>query len=74
MATELLRPGERLDDLLIGGLKIIQNAGLFRFSLDAVLLAHFGAHRPVIVEAVSELHRVERFGETDSVAHVQTRG
>lgn len=41
MANELLRPGERLDDLLIGGLKIIQQAGRFRFSLDAVLLAHF---------------------------------
>ncbi len=41
MANELLRPGERLDDLLIGGLKIIQQAGQFRFSLDAVLLAHF---------------------------------
>jgi tRNA1Val (adenine37-N6)-methyltransferase len=41
MANEFLRPGERLDDLLIGGLKIIQQAGQFRFSLDAVLLAHF---------------------------------
>ncbi|HWQ60837.1 MAG TPA: tRNA1(Val) (adenine(37)-N6)-methyltransferase [Negativicutes bacterium] len=41
MAAEFLRPGERLDDLLIGGLKIIQRADQFRFSLDAVLLAHF---------------------------------
>ncbi|MDT8903682.1 tRNA1(Val) (adenine(37)-N6)-methyltransferase [Anaeroselena agilis] len=41
MANEVLRPGERLDDLLIGGLKIIQQADRFRFSLDAVLLAHF---------------------------------
>ncbi len=41
MASELLRPGERLDDLLIGGLKIIQQVDGFRFSLDAVLLAHF---------------------------------
>jgi tRNA1(Val) A37 N6-methylase TrmN6 len=41
MASELLRPGERLDDLLIGGLRIIQRADGFRFSLDAVLLAHF---------------------------------
>lgn len=41
MANELLRPGERLDDLLIGELRIIQQAGQFRFSLDAVLLAHF---------------------------------
>lgn len=41
MATETLRPGERLDDLLIGGLRIIQHKDQFRFSLDAVLLAHF---------------------------------
>lgn len=41
MASDLLRPGERLDDLLIGGLKIIQHSDQFRFSLDAVLLAHF---------------------------------
>lgn len=41
MAIEPLRPGERLDDLLIGGLRIIQHADHFRFSLDAVLLAHF---------------------------------
>ncbi len=41
MESELLRPGERLDDLLIGGLKIIQRVDGFRFSLDAVLLAHF---------------------------------
>ncbi len=41
MATEYLRPGERLDDLLIGGLRIIQHVEQFRFSLDAVLLAHF---------------------------------
>jgi len=32
---------ETLDDLLINGLQIIQKAGGFRFTLDAVLLAHF---------------------------------
>lgn len=41
MASAKLRPGERLDDLLIGGYKIIQDSGRFRFSLDAVLLGHF---------------------------------
>jgi len=33
--------GERIDDLLIGQLKIIQNTSEFCFSLDAILLAHF---------------------------------
>lgn len=36
-----LNPNERIDDLLTGGLKIIQNKNEFCFSLDAVLLAHF---------------------------------
>ena len=36
-----LQEGERIDDLLTGGLKIIQNKNEFCFSLDAVLLAHF---------------------------------
>lgn len=36
-----LRPGERLDDLGRGGLRIIQHPGRFPFALDAVLLADF---------------------------------
>lgn len=36
-----LKPGERLDDLVIDNLKIIQHEKEFCFSLDAVLLAHF---------------------------------
>ena len=36
-----LNPGERLDDLLIDNLKLIQNSNYFCFSLDAVLLANF---------------------------------
>lgn len=36
-----LRPGERLDDLACGGRRIIQRTDQFRFSMDAVLLAHF---------------------------------
>ena len=32
---------ERIDDLIIGGYKIIQNTDEFCFSIDAVLLAHF---------------------------------
>ena len=37
----LVYPGESLDDLILGGLKVIQPAQGYRFSLDAVLLAHF---------------------------------
>lgn len=36
-----LKADETLDDLLLGGLKIIQPKSGYRFSLDAVLLAHF---------------------------------
>jgi len=46
MANDSLRPGERLDDLLINNLKIIQHEEEFCFSLDAVLLAHFATVRP----------------------------
>ena len=42
MAENLqLYEGERLDDLQVNGLKIIQNASCFRFSCDAVELADF---------------------------------
>lgn len=37
---------ERIDDLVIGGLKIIQHPEEFCFSLDAVLLAHFATIVP----------------------------
>ena len=36
-----LLPGERLDDLGVRGWRLIQHPDVFRFSLDAVLLAHF---------------------------------
>ncbi len=36
-----LAEGERLDDLVRGGLKIIQSPSAFCFSMDAVLLANF---------------------------------
>ncbi len=41
-----IHDGERLDDLLIDGMKLIQRPDEFCFSIDAVLLAHFGAVRP----------------------------
>ena len=41
MHANLIRAGESLDDLILGGLKIIQPIKGYRFSIDAVLLAHF---------------------------------
>lgn len=35
------RPDESIDDLILGGLKLIQAREGYRFSLDAVLLTHF---------------------------------
>ena len=43
--TQLLRPGERLDDLQCGGLRLIQRPDAFRFGTDSVLLADFAAPR-----------------------------
>lgn len=47
MASEqvVLKPGERVDDLIINNLKLIQHPEEFCFSLDAVLLAHFASVR-----------------------------
>ena len=39
--TVQLRPNERMDDLCMGGRRIIQSTDEFCFSMDAVLLAHF---------------------------------
>ena len=39
--TTKLRPGERLDDLLLDGYEIIQNPERFCFGIDAVLLSDF---------------------------------
>lgn len=39
--TVPLKPGERVDDLMAGGLAIIQHPDVFCFSMDAVLLARF---------------------------------
>ena len=44
MSAEL-KPGERIDDLQRGGLRIIQHPGLFRFGTDSVLLADFARAR-----------------------------
>lgn len=39
----LISHGERVDDLIIGGLRIIQHPEEFCYTLDAVLLAHFAS-------------------------------
>ena len=38
---ELMKPGERLDELQLGGMRILQKEQGFRFGMDAVLLADF---------------------------------
>jgi len=43
---ELLLPGERIDDLQLQDLRVIQSPRGFRFGMDAVLLADFAAPRP----------------------------
>ena len=48
---ELLRPGERLDDLQLAGMKILQKEDGFRFGMDAVLLADFARVEPKDVAA-----------------------
>lgn len=44
--TNNVRPGERLDDLQIGGLELIQNPEKFCFGVDAVLLSDFVKVKP----------------------------
>ncbi|MBQ7677862.1 MAG: tRNA1(Val) (adenine(37)-N6)-methyltransferase [Lachnospiraceae bacterium] len=41
MSEEILREGERLDDLERNGLRLIQHPDVFCFGMDAVLLSHF---------------------------------
>lgn len=42
----LVKAHERVDDLQLNGLRIIQNPSAFRFGMDAVLLADFARVRP----------------------------
>ena len=66
---------ERVDDLMLGGRKIIQREGEFCFSIDSVLIAHFprlknffrvldlgtgtGVIPLLIVDEVSKIHAIE---------------
>ena len=43
---EMLRPGERIDDLQCGGYRLIQRRDAFCFGTDSVLLADFCRPRP----------------------------
>ena len=43
MNSELILNGERIDDLQLGNLKIIQNPEWFCFGIDAVLLSDFAS-------------------------------
>ena len=44
--TNDIRPGERLDDLQLNGLELIQNPDKFCFGIDAVLLSDFARVKP----------------------------
>lgn len=44
--TEMLLPGDRIDDLQRAGLRIIQNESSWRFGMDSVLLADFACPAP----------------------------
>ena len=45
-SRDLVREGERLDDLQLGGLELIQNPEKFCFGVDAVLLSDFVRVKP----------------------------
>ena len=45
MKTEAQHPLERLDDLVIDGMKVWQRTDQFCFSIDAVMVAHFARVR-----------------------------
>ena len=47
MESNLLKQGERLDDLQLGGLGLIQDPDKFCFGVDAVLLSDFAKVRSV---------------------------
>ena len=52
--TNNLKSGERLDDLQLNGLQIIQDPERFCFGIDAVMLSDFARVKPG--EKVSHLH------------------
>lgn len=63
---ELMQPGERLDDLQLAGMRILQKEAGFRFGMDAVLLADFAR--------VEERDTVADFGTGTGILPVLLRG
>ena len=57
-----LKPGERIDDLQRGGLRIIQQESGFRFGTDAVLLADFAKAKRGERGGVAPAHQRTRRG------------
>lgn len=52
MEESCVRPGESVEELLEGGLKIIQNPSLYRFTSDSILLSRFA--RAKVRDAVAD--------------------
>lgn len=63
---ELIHPGERLDDLQLAGMRILQKETGFRFGMDAVLLADFAR--------VEERDLVADFGTGTGILPLLLRG
>lgn len=87
-ASALIRPGERLDDLQRGGLRILQRPDGFRFGTDAVLLADFAGIRrgervadmgtgtgvlPLLLSARAENTTFDAFEIQEEVADMASR-
>ena len=83
-----LHPGERIDDLQRGGLRIIQREAGFRFGTDAVLLADFAMAKrgervcdmgtgtgvlPLLIAARAEDTQIDAFEVQADVADMASR-
>ncbi len=86
--NELILEYERLDDLQLNGLKIIQNPKGFCFGIDAVLLSNFIKLKsketavefgtgtgiiPILLCGKTSFHRIHAFEVQDEVASMATR-
>ena len=86
--TSKIRPGERLDDLQINGLELIQNPDKFCFGIDAVLLSDFVKVRtgeqlldlgtgngiiPVLLSAKTEAGHLTGLERQDDIAEMARR-
>ncbi len=66
LEQELIMPHERVDDLQLEGLKIIQDPKGFCFGIDAVLLSHF--------VKVKRTHRIVEFGTGTGIIPILLAG